>query len=1279
MLTIESSDPSASFEHSIRLLDEHRELVPMLSPAPTVIQAPDWVQDGQWFSANLRELFAGILVSSIAVDDKGELWIASNLGLFRYDGFQYVHFDMNVDGGLGTDLKLVFDKQGRLWMIDYRKGIFLFEEGQLYHFELGPGVFDYLADVFVAEDGSVWFCGQLGVFRFQNGRFQIVESHENYRLAAGKAVGISSQGSLWIAGPSNRLHRYYKDQLAEVPGWNQDRSILRKSYGSFAFNRSNEFYLNARDGQILRFEDAPLLDDIQSQEVGQMVGGIKDLAFDHHERVWGAGQSAYRLDRNRNRFSASDSGLIFSDVESVVSDSDGTVWVCSQFDGLARYRNSNVEELPLPDVHEPYTTSIEWRDDHLLFGTKSSGVVAYHDGLVEQYTSQSTDGGLISDSVTVLERDALGGVWVGTSRGPCYVSAEKAWRHFKGISGAPKETVNGLKISPEGDVWVAGRDGLFRLRNGSWEKLTLGSTSGAPLSEVIRGLAFDPKGRLWISSASWISIFDKGEWGNPIDLHDTVSAVPRSILFGREEGTVWFGTDSSGVYRFDGALPGGGYDQISLAQGLPDVGVTCLLLDSSQRLWVGTKNGLCLIEEGLSVAMGRRDGIRGTRVTDLIELSHGAILVTTESGAATYTPKKEFPKIIAEVLGEKASGDSLLVPSIPSDQAVEIELRGYSDSTSSQQMNFVYRLRGESRDWIVAKNEKVVFDSLPAGRHQLEAMAIDRDLVSSVQPVVLNFAVVYPYRVWIQWAGWFVLCGGSVFAAWLAWVRNRQRNQSRAVLVQRTMEHNHSLMLAKNDADEARRHAEEASRAKSEFLANISHEIRTPMNAIVGFSRFFSDPVLSTEKRLELAKSVQRSSQHLLGMVNDVLDFSKIEAGKIELEIDVFDLGALVNELDEVYRLRCANEDLEWRVSVEIETPYFVKGDLKHLRQILTNLIGNAVKFTEAGFVSLRLSHELGQDEEGRGIESRFRFEVADSGAGIGDEDQKAIFDVFEQGQRGREKGGAGLGLGIANRLAALMSGGIQVKSVLGEGTTFVLSLPLEVSCETRAARPGKTREASRRALGDRENRVKALIIDDVDDNRLLLRMLLEQMNVEVMEAASGRTGLALVSDWNPEIILMDLRMPAMSGFEVLTRLRENERHQSLPVIAVTASAFSHEREACLDRGFDGFLSKPIETNELEDLFLQFTNLKSDGRDRSNVGDGNASPKFGELDGELLQKLRLLVAQYRRTELKETLLDLKDDDGPHYAIATHFLDLVSSGDWKGLSELIDGNDGPSGN
>ncbi|MBT5706222.1 MAG: hypothetical protein HOI66_07855, partial [Verrucomicrobia bacterium] len=778
---------------------------------PTIIRAPDWEQDGQWFSANLRELFSGIIVTSIAVDDAGDLWVGSNLGVIHYDGFHYVHYNPNLTGGLGTDLKLVFDAKGRLWVMDYRAGVFVFEDGQIYQFEFGPGIFDYIDGVFAADDGSVWFCGQLGVFRFYEGRFQVLGSHENYRFAGGNAVALTSQGSLWVAGPSNRLHRYYEDHLVEVPGWKQDHSKPRKSLGSIAVDRSNSLFLSALGGQIIRFDDGPQLGDIKQKLVGEIGVSIGRLAIDQRGAIWAAGKSAYRIVPERDVSSATESGLLFSSVETVVPAIDGTVWVCSQYDGLARYRNSNVEEIALPDRREPYTAGLELGANHYIFGTGSDGLVETRDGLIEEVSMGSTSGALLSNSVTRLEKDASGGIWVGTLDGVCYRDADRKWHRWESDSSRPMGQVNGMGISSRGDVWVAARDGLFHYENESWEKWPLEPISEGLIGGGVFDVEIDSQERLWVLTTSGVSSLSNGQWGERFDLRNLMAGFPREICMGPREKVFWFGTSASGVCRFDGDLGEKHFEQISVDQGLADTGVTCLLVDSGQRLWVGTKNGLSQIEGDFLVSLDMRDGLPGSRVTDLDELDGGAILVTMDSGAVIYTPQNEAPKIAVEVLGSGASGGGSMIPSVSSDNQVEIGLRGYSDSTSPQQMKFMYRLGGGDAAWVVADKRQLVFESLNPGEYRFEAMAVDRDLVPSREPALLTFVVVYPYRIWIQWVAWIGLGGGALFAGGMAWFRNRQRIQTRAALVQQTLDHNRSLVRANNEAEEARRHAEKAN------------------------------------------------------------------------------------------------------------------------------------------------------------------------------------------------------------------------------------------------------------------------------------------------------------------------------------------------------------------------------------------------------------------------------------------------------------------------------------
>lgn len=387
----------------------------------------------------------------------------------------------------------------------------------------------------------------------------------------------------------------------------------------------------------------------------------------------------------------------------------------------------------------------------------------------------------------------------------------------------------------------------------------------------------------------------------------------------------------------------------------------------------------------------------------------------------------------------------------------------------------------------------------------------------------------------------------------------------------------------------------------------------------------------------------------------------------MELEHEVFDLHELVKELAEVYEPRCLKKALTWRSSSERVRSGHVKGDLTRTKQILFNLIGNAIKFTDSGFVSLTVSDRKAdiQTASDRGERSDghwVRFEVQDSGGGISQEDREAIFGSFVQGQMGREKGGTGLGLAIAHRLVRLMKGELSLELVDGQGSLFGFEVPLQSvgsgeSAESRLKGSLHLSAASTESLN-------VMVVDDNPDNRLLLKLLLEPMGAIVTEAVDGMSALSALEASEPDIVLMDLRMPGMNGYQTLERIREDDHWQALPVIAVTASAFRHEQEVCLKSGFNGFISKPIDANELTRLLERMTNSEVKARVPPEEKQSPKRELGCALDSETFNRLKLLIEQYRRTELSEALNAL--EGAAQKEFAEHCQGLVVSGDWKGL-------------
>ena len=397
-------------------------------------------------------------------------------------------------------------------------------------------------------------------------------------------------------------------------------------------------------------------------------------------------------------------------------------------------------------------------------------------------------------------------------------------------------------------------------------------------------------------------------------------------------------------------------------------------------------------------------------------------------------------------------------------------------------------------------------------------------------------------------------------------------------------ERNHSvgiirdITLRKNferELKHSRVEAENANRAKSEFLANMSHEIRTPMNAILGFSEILEDSIGSDPAYGEYISGIRNSGKGLLSLINDILDLSKIEAGGMDMNHEPVNPYQLVEEIRQIFSLKTREKNLTFDILVDPSLPNCLVFDEVRVRQVMLNLIGNAVKFTSRGGITVKV-FSVDQDEEASHV--NVTIEVSDTGIGIPEEQQRAIFEPFRQqdGQSTRKYGGTGLGLSITQRLISMMGGSIRLHSKPGNGSTFTIYLPgvKVASLEECNSDPGD----SHTGVNFRDARI--LVVEDIATNRKVIKGFLDHHGITIAEAEDGKIALEKVGEFKPQLILMDIQMPNMDGIEASERLRSSDEFNTIPIVALTASVMQKDKEK-LNNLCSGYLRKPVSKLDL--------------------------------------------------------------------------------------------------
>lgn len=504
-----------------------------------------------------------------------------------------------------------------------------------------------------------------------------------------------------------------------------------------------------------------------------------------------------------------------------------------------------------------------------------------------------------------------------------------------------------------------------------------------------------------------------------------------------------------------------------------------------------------------------------------------------------------------------------------------------------------------------------------------------------------------------DWLPWLIPSGVVIISMLLAWYLWSSAGQAAKLLSSHKALRDEIAVRQKAEAA-----ADAANLAKSDFLASMSHEIRTPMNAILGYSQILARDAALPPFHRDAVATIIHSGGHLMRLIDEILDLSKIDAGRMEVTPTDFDLTALVEDLTGMVQPSCEEKKLGLRCDGPSRQT-FLHGDEGKLRQVLINLLANAVKFTESGRIQLRVIQQSGEE---------WKFEVEDTGIGIPVEARSTIFEPFQQGPGKNGRGGTGLGLAIAKRQVELMGGTLELNSSPGQGSCFYFSLTLPAALQ-RSPSIQPEGEILRLSPGQQ---VRALVVDDIPENRDVLSTMLTMIGCEVVLAEHGRQAIEVVRVSRPQIVFLDMRMPEFDGMEAARRIVEEFGNAAPKIIATSASALTHERERYLQTGCDDFVAKPFRAERIYGCLRQWLGVSFDYVALEPEAAAIEAIDLGQLvlPEDLAARLVMAAELHSSTMLKNCLTEMATLGAPAERVAIHLRTFLASYDMKTIQQLV---------
>jgi signal transduction histidine kinase/ligand-binding sensor domain-containing protein/CheY-like chemotaxis protein len=1180
------------------------------------------------------------VVADIIQDNQGFLWFATQDGLNRFDGYDFMVFKndpRSTNSISGNTINTIdIDPSGRLWIGTATTGLDCYDPqtGQFTHYWADPNNPNGLGDnsinfIDVGQDGRLWIGTALGglyLLEPASGTFTAYRNDPSdpSTLSSDTVLSIleDASGDVWVGTPANGLNRLDRSSGKFTRYTNDPNDPDSLGIGgaqALYQDRQGVLWVGTFGGGLNRYDPASekfihYLND--PDDPGSLSNDIIQAIYeDRWGRLWVGtnGGGLNLLDRQTGKFSRflndpeNPNSLPNDQIFAIQEDNSGMLWFGTFGSGIAThdpYKNKFLHLYAEPQNPQSLSANLVWtvygdNQGILWFGTNGGGLNRYDPKTYTWKHYLQDNSGLLDNNIYYIYQDTAGLIWLGTNNGlDRFDPVNESFSPI--LTAQPVITVLEDHL---GTLWFGSVvSGLGKLEPGSSTPSFYQNLPNDPNSlgaNAVSAMSEDSQGNLWVGTfGGGLNLYNRGSDTftryvyNPDD-PQSISNDTVLCIYPMPDGTLWVGT-SGGLNRFDPRT--GVFKIYRVEDGLPNDFIYGILEDDYGKMWVSTNRGISRFDPQTQQFKNydKTDGLQSNEFNQAgyYKNDDGVMFFSGVNGVNVFDPAQvtdnEFipPVVLTRFnLFNKpvpVGPESPLKQPIEASQAIQLD---YTDDffefefaalhfSSPSENQYAYKMENLDEEWnYVGDRRFASYTNVPPGEYMFRVRATNSDGIWNEEGAALKIVIPPPFWQTL----WFRLLSGVAVVGMISAVvalRFRAVEIQRQNLEIQVNERTQQLRQAMMDLEQSKEAAEAANQAKSAFLANMSHEFRTPLNAILGFTQIMNrDERLATDQ-IESVEIIHASSEHLLGLINDVLEMSKIEAGRTTLNPKNFDIHNLVESLEEIFALRANANKVALNLELSPEVPPYVRTDEGKLRQVLMNLLGNAVKFTQDGKITLRVNCiDSSVTEDGNSL--CIHFEVEDTGPGIAADEIDQIFLPFVQTTVGKKSPeGTGLGLAISQQFVHLMGGEISARSQVDKGSTFEFDLPVEVISAAELETPRPTRQVVGLEPGQPVYRL--LVVDDQEVNRRLLTKIFVPVGFEVREASNGKQALEIWETWDPHLIWMDMRMPVMDGYEATRRIKATTRGQATIIIALTASGLEEEKSIILSEGCDDYMRKPF-------------------------------------------------------------------------------------------------------